>query len=73
MNKWVEVDYDRCDPKKCDPEKGKCPASLTCKHDILDQEEPFEAPMQLSRDQCVGCEDCIKSCPLKAIKESSGV
>lgn len=73
MNKWVEVDYERCDPHKCDPENGKCSASCICKHEILEQEGPFEIPMQLSRDQCVGCGDCIKACPLRAIQETNGV
>ncbi|MCK5562013.1 MAG: 4Fe-4S binding protein [Thermoplasmata archaeon] len=73
MQKWVEVDYNLCNPQECDSAEGRCIASRTCKYSILEQEAPYEVPMHLSREQCKGCEDCTKSCPLNAIRQSTGV
>ena len=71
MQKWVEVNFKKCEPKKCDPKKGICIAAQVCPHDILEQEEPFDMPMHFSRDMCIGCNDCVKACPLKAIQSKS--
>lgn len=68
MAKWAEVNYNKCEPKKCNPKNGVCAAALACTHDILEQEGPFEIPMHLSRDMCVGCNDCVLACSLYAIK-----
>jgi translation initiation factor RLI1 len=73
MQKWVEVNFHKCDPKKCDPEHGICAAVKSCKHDILEQEEPFEVPMHFSREMCIGCADCVKACSRKAIENKSGL
>ena len=67
MQKWVDVNYYKCDPRICDPKQGICAAVRECKHDILEQDEPFEAPMHASRELCIGCYDCAKACPLNAI------
>lgn len=72
MQKWAEVNYEKCDPKKCNPKDGICVAAQACTHDILEQEEQFEIPMHLSREMCVGCGDCVNICPLNAIKIISG-
>jgi ferredoxin len=72
MQQWVEVNFIKCDPNKCDSDKGICAAVSSCKHDILEQEEPFEPPMHFSRDMCVGCSDCIRACKLKAIENKNG-
>jgi translation initiation factor RLI1 len=69
MQKWVEVNFYKCEPKKCDPKNGQCAAVKVCKHEILEQDEPFETPMHAARDLCVGCLDCVKACSLKAIEE----
>jgi Fe-S-cluster-containing hydrogenase component 2 len=68
MQKWVEVNFYKCDPVKCDSKNGVCAAALVCKHEILEQDEPFETPMHAARDLCIGCLDCMKACPLKAIE-----
>ena len=73
MQKWVEVDYNLCDPMHCDPAEGHCAASQSCKYAILEQEDLYEVPMHLSREQCKGCGDCAKSCPLNAIRLSNEV
>ncbi len=73
MQKWIEVDYHLCNPKGCDPTEGLCIASQICKYDILEQEEPYEVPMHFSREQCMGCGDCAKTCPLQALKLTGGV
>jgi ATP-binding cassette subfamily E protein 1 len=68
MQKWVEVNFQKCDPEKCDPKKGICAAVSACKHEIIEQDEPFEMPMHAPKDFCFGCLDCAKACPLKAIE-----
>lgn len=73
MQKWVEVNFNKCDPKKCDLKHGICVAVQKCKHEILEQEGPFEMPMHSSREMCIGCSDCAKACPLKAIDYNSGL
>ena len=73
MQKWVEVNFHKCDPKSCDSKRGLCATVKSCKHDILEQEEPFEVPMHFSREMCIGCSDCAKACPRKAIEFKSGL
>jgi ATP-binding cassette subfamily E protein 1 len=68
MQKWVEVNFFKCDPEKCDPKKGECAAAIVCEHEILEQDEPFETPMHAARDLCIGCLDCVKACPMEAIE-----
>ena len=62
------VDYEKCDPKKCNPDKGICPALTACTHRVLKQiDGAFEPPM-VFQDMCMGCWDCIEACPLEAIE-----
>ena len=68
MGKWASVDFKTCDPAECDQKGGTCPASKTCTHKLLLQEAPGEGPMLISMKMCVGCGDCVKACPLGAIK-----
>ena len=73
MQKWVEVNFYKCDPKKCDPQHGICAAATQCKQEILEQEEPNEMPMHASREMCIGWSDCVRVCPLKAIEHKNGL
>lgn len=68
MTKWVTVRYDLCLPASCDPKAGACRAASACTHRVLIQEGPFDAPLLLYRDLCVGCADCARACPLEAIR-----
>jgi formate hydrogenlyase subunit 6/NADH:ubiquinone oxidoreductase subunit I len=71
MQKWVEVNFYKCDPNLCDPEHGLCVAAQKCKYEILEQEEPYEMPMHFLREMCIGCYDCVKACPRAAIETRS--
>jgi Fe-S-cluster-containing hydrogenase component 2 len=64
-SKMALVDYKRCHPEKCD--SGVCAAVLACSHKLLKQEAPYEMPMT-DPSVCQGCGDCVRACPLKAIK-----
>ncbi len=72
MKKNVVIDLKLCDPKKCNPKSGICLAINACKHNIIEQEEPFDSPIVFFESMCIGCSDCINACPLKAIKISRG-
>jgi len=62
------VDYGKCNPKECDPDKGLCPAVPACTHKVIKQiDGVFESPM-VFQDMCMGCWDCIEACPLEAIE-----
>jgi len=64
---FAAVDYQICDPAKCDPDKGLCPAVPACEHKVLKQiDGPFESPM-VFHDLCMGCWDCLEACPRNAI------
>lgn len=72
-NKWVNVDFAECKPEICDPEAGICRASTACTHNILLQEDPYDEPMVVSMKLCVGCADCVRTCPLKALVIERGI
>jgi ATP-binding cassette subfamily E protein 1 len=65
---FAAVSYDRCDPGRCDPEKGTCPAAKACSYKVIKQiDGPFEPPMVFF-DLCMGCWECIEACPLGAVE-----
>jgi Fe-S-cluster-containing hydrogenase component 2 len=72
VNKYISVDFSICIPSECDSKGGTCRASEECTKNLLEQEEPYEAPVLLSSKMCVGCSDCVRACPLGAIKIESG-
>lgn len=65
---FARVDYDTCNPRACDPERGVCPAVAACTHKVIKQiDGRFQAPI-VFQDLCMGCWDCIEACPLSAIE-----
>jgi len=65
---FARVDYDKCNPGRCNPEKGICQAASACDHKVIKQiDGSFEPPM-LFQDLCMGCWDCREACPLVAIE-----
>ncbi len=64
---FAAVDYQVCDPRKCDPDSGICNAVSSCTHKVIQQlDDAFETPGIL-QNLCMGCWDCIEACPLGAI------
>ena len=62
------IDYEICNPKKCNPDKGICASAKACSLKVIKQIDGiFEAPM-IFQDMCMGCWDCIETCPLDAVK-----
>ena len=72
MEKVAIINLDICDPRKCAGKDGICLTLKGCKHKLLIQEEPFDPPMHLYADKCIGCGGCEKECPLKAIQIRHG-
>ena len=64
---FAMVDYDKCNPSQCNPETGKCPAVSACTHKVLTQIDGAFEPPVVFQDMCMGCWDCIETCPLEAI------
>ena len=63
------VDYEICNPRKCNPDEGLCAAVLACSHKVLKQiDGGFEPPM-VFQDMCMGCWDCVEVCPLDAVQQ----
>ena len=65
--KYAVINYQVCEPNKCDPHQGICKAAQVCPHDLLIQEEPGDPPMLYSTRMYVGCGDYVRECPLNAI------
>jgi len=64
-SKVALINFNRCHPEKC--KNGICVAAQACTHKLLKQETPYEIPMP-DPSLCKGCSDCVRACPLKAIK-----
>jgi ATP-binding cassette subfamily E protein 1 len=65
---FATVDYERCDPKRCNPEKGVCACVSACTHKVIKQIDGVFEPPIIFQDMCLGCWDCIKTCPLDAVQ-----
>ena len=63
--KMALIDFGSCHPEECD--SGVCAAVAACSHKLLIQEAPYDIPMT-DAAICQGCGDCVRACPLKAIK-----
>jgi Fe-S-cluster-containing hydrogenase component 2 len=72
VNKNAEVDFGRCNPHLCDGGSGSCAAAAACPRKLLEQEEPFGAPLLLSARLCTGCGACAGACPAGAITVHNG-
>ena len=66
-SKMVAVDFDKCKPDRCDKNSSTCAAAKACPRKLLTQEAPHETPMT-NPSVCKACADCVRACPLKAIK-----
>ena len=72
MNKYANIDFEKCDPLVCDPKNGICAAARSCTHKVLEQEEAGDSPMLLSMKLCVGCGICVPACACTAIEIKNG-
>ena len=72
MNKYCVVDFTICDPTRHDPETGICIAMAACTRNILEQEDPFDAPFLISNAMCTGCGKCVSACPIDALSVNNG-
>ena len=72
MQKYSYVDFEKCRPADCLLNQGQCLASAACPKNLLEQEEPDEAPMLMSAVMCTACGKCVKDCPYKAVSIQSG-
>ena len=65
-NPLAVVNYEKCDPGKCDD--GVCAAMLECPNKVLRQEASYEFPFSHPSHFCRGCAKCVQACPLEAIQ-----
>ncbi len=65
------VNYQKCDPKRCDPEKGICKAASACTHGVMKQIDGAFEPPVVFQDMCMSCWDCVEACPLEAVERKS--
>ena len=62
------VNYEACDPLRCNSNEGLCASAKACTHKVMKQiDGPFEPPI-VFQDMCMGCWDCIDACPLDAVQ-----
>ncbi len=65
---FAAVDYEKCDPKACSPEKGDCASAVACTRKVIKQiDGRFEQPV-IFQDMCMACWDCIEACPLNSVR-----
>jgi ATP-binding cassette subfamily E protein 1 len=65
---FAVVDYEKCNPARCNPDTGLCASASACTHKVIKQiDGVFESPM-VFQDLCMGCWDCIEACPLNAVE-----
>jgi translation initiation factor RLI1 len=67
-SKMATVDFNKCRPAECN--QGICLAAQACERKLLVQESIDEPPMS-NPSLCRACGDCMRSCPLGAIKVAS--
>ncbi len=63
--KTALLDYGKCYQPECSG--GVCKAAEACPSRLLKQEEPGFLPMT-EPSFCRACGDCVRACPLKAIR-----
>ena len=66
--KTALLDYNLCQPEKCD--SGECSAARACALKLIRQEAPYTIPLT-EPFYCRACGDCMRACPVKAIKISN--
>ena len=65
--KMIVIDFNKCRPQECG--NGICLAAKVCEQKLLYQEKEYEIPLAIP-SSCRGCSDCIRACPLKAVRLS---
>lgn len=63
------VNYEICNPLKCNPDEGICVAVPACSHKVLNQIDGVFEPPMVFQDLCQGCWDCIEACPFDAVQQ----
>lgn len=56
---FATIDYEKCSPKKCDPENGVCEAIYACSQKNIKQIDGTFEPPAIFNNLCMGCWDCI--------------
>jgi translation initiation factor RLI1 len=64
--KMALLDYSRCLPSECD-DGGVCRVVDVCPSKLIKQEEPGLPPMT-EPSACRACGECVRACPLDAIR-----
>ena len=65
---FAMVNYEICNPLKCNPEEGVCASMPACSHKVIKQLDGAFMSPGIFQDMCMGCWDCIEACPLGAIQ-----
>jgi translation initiation factor RLI1 len=63
--KLALIDFPKCRPADC--KDGICVAAEACPRNLLKQENAAEIPVP-DPALCRGCADCVRACPMKAVK-----
>ncbi len=72
MKKYCVIDFDKCSPEAHDVAHGLCDAAKVCTRKLIEQEDPFDAPVLMSKTMCTGCGKCASACPLHAVNIITG-